>query len=146
MGRQTEIKEVGNLYKTATLLLLSKDNQHTNGVATSPKLGSATHDVTQLYSTAYTLNSFTQKFVGDHIDISGHNTYKMLQLLDQDLTQLSSPSCFDKETFQYTPLNGQQAALLNAEWKCEEIVTPTCVNLIFHEIEYTKSITCQNCN
>lgn len=146
MGRQTEIKEVGNLYETATLLLLSKDNQHTNGVATSPKLGSASHDVTQLYSTAYTLNSFTQKFVGDHIDISGHNTYKMLQLLDQDLTQLSSPSCFDKETFQYTPLNGQQAALLNAEWECKEIVTPTCVNLIYHEIEYTKSITCQNCN
>lgn len=44
------------------------------------------------------------------------------------------------------PLNGQQAALLNAEWECKEIVTPTCVNLIYHEIEYTKSTTCQNCN
>ena len=145
MGSQTEIREVGNLYRTATVMLLSKDNQHSNGVATLPMLGTATHNVTQLYTSAYAMNSFTQEFVGDYIGISGHNNYKLLQLMDQDITQLVLPSCFDKQAFQYTSLGGQQAARLVAEWKFTDVITHHSKVISYSETDLAKSIVCKKC-
>jgi hypothetical protein len=111
-----EIKDVGNLYKTATVILLSKDYAHSNGIVTMPELGTATHGVTRLYTSDYIMNSFTQKFVGSHIDISGRDGSSGLHVFDQDVTSLSLPSCFKITTQEYLRLNGQQAARLVAEW------------------------------
>lgn len=146
MGRNTEIKEVGNQYGTETVVLLSKDNIRTNGVATLPKLGLATHDVTRLYTNSYTMNSFTQKFVGNHIDISGHGSSYVLHLLDQDVTTLSLPSCFSKFTLQYTPLPGQRAAYLVAKWYIGKKTNFFWENAIMFNPEITKTTVCEECN
>ena len=147
MGKRTEIKEVGNLYKTATVALLSKDNIHTNGIVTLPELGTAAHDVTRLSTIYYTLNSFTQKFVGQHIDISGHSSSFGLHLLDQDITNLSLPSCFDKTTQQYTVLPGRQAALIYTVWMVgEDEDTFTWKDLDVFEPEIVKTTICEKCN
>lgn len=148
VGRKTEIKDAGNLYKTATVMLLSKDSQHINGVATLPKLGTATHNVTQLSADpyTYTMNSFTQKFVGNHVDISGHNSHKYLHLFNQDLTRLSRPSCFDIETFQYTPLIGRRAIKLVGDWSFKQLDALYSTSISYYVVDSTKTVVCEECS
>lgn len=146
MGRYVDIKEVGNLYKTATMILLSADNTHANGIVTMPELGTATHVVTQLVAPGYAMNSFTQKFVGNHIDISGHGSSSELHLLDQDVTLLSLPTCFSKSTREYTLFKGQQAARLVAEWKFGDVTEFSWVNLNdVTKPELVKPTVCEKC-
>ena len=105
------------------------------------------HDVTRLSTIYYTLNSFTQKFVGQHIDISGHSSSFGLHLLDQDITNLSLPSCFDKTTQQYTVLPGRQAALIYTVWMVgEDEDTFTWKDLDVFEPEIVKTTICEKCN
>ena len=109
--------------------------------------GTATHDVTRLYTIYYTMNSFTQKFVSQHIDISGHSSSFGLHLLDQDITNLSSPSCFDKTTQQYTVLPSRQAALLVTEWEVgKDYKKFDWKDLDVFEPEIVKTTICENCN
>ena len=146
LGRGTVIKEAGNLYKTDTVILLSRDNTHTYGIVTLPELGGATHGVTRLCTPDYIMNSFTQKFAGAHIDISGSNILSDLHLLDQDVTKLDRPTCFDKSTREYTRLDGRQAALLVAEWKFGKITDLHWEKLNVFKAVLVKDDVCIKCN
>lgn len=117
-GTNTEIKEIGNHYKTDTLYVLSKDNAHPNGLITVPSMGIGFYPVTFLWHYAYTFNSLTQKFAGNHIDISGHNNTFNLHLFDQDVYSLSSPSCFQIHTREYEPLSKGRAEGHRVTWVC----------------------------
>ena len=116
LGNHVEVKEIGNLYRTANLFVLSRDNTYTNGILTYPELGFATHNVTRLYAPSYTLNSFTQQFTGNYISVTGYDNSNVFHLFDQDAYRLSLPSCFEKSTQQYDVLPGRDAARLVVRW------------------------------
>jgi N-methylhydantoinase A/oxoprolinase/acetone carboxylase beta subunit len=65
--------------------------------------------------------------------------------MDQDITHLVLPSCFDKQAFQYTSLGGQQAARLVAEWEFTDVITHHSKAISYSETDLAKSIVCKKC-
>ena len=116
-GLHAEIKDVGNIYNSDVLFVLSQDNTHTNGLITIPLAGGASQDVIWLTKDTYTFNSLTQKIGGNHIDISGHDNSFGFHLFDQNINQLSLPSCFDVTNNQYEVFPKRNANTLNITWK-----------------------------
>lgn len=145
LGRHVEIKEIGNLYKTATLFVLSHDYTHPSDIVTLPELGSAAHGVTQLDTSSFTLNSLTQKFIGNHIDISGRDNSSVFHLFDQDVTMLLQPTCFKRNHYQYNVLPGKNAARLVAKWGFSDPVKFRWVKANVFETNSEKETVCAKC-
>ena len=144
-SKRVEIKEVGNLHRTSTMFLLSKDSEHNKGMVTTFDLGSGTHDVTRLTAGNYVMNSLTQTFVGNHIDISGRSSSFGLHVLDQDIVNLSLPSCFLKTTQEYRTFPGRDAALLQAKWEFGEIGNFSWGKSVVYKPEIEKDPVCERC-
>ena len=145
-GTNTEIKEIGNHYKTDTLYVLSKDNANPNGLITVPSMGIGFYPVTFLWHYAYTFNSLTQKFAGNHIDISGHNNTFNLHLFDQDVYSLSSPSCFQIYTREYEPLSKGHAEGHRVVWGYSEERSFGWTTAEINKIQIEKTTVCEKCN
>lgn len=119
-GVHTKIQDIGNLYNTNNLFVLSQSSTHTNGMISVPLLGSASHDVTWLTNSFNTYESLTQKIGGNHIDISGHNGSYDFILFDQNINSLPLESCFTKTVYQYEVLPARSATRNNMEWESLE--------------------------
>ena len=145
-GTNTEIKEIGNHYKTDTLYVLSKDNAHPNGLITVPSMGIGFYPVTFLWHYAYTFNSLTQKFAGNHIDISGHNNTFNFHLFDQDVYSLSSPSCFQIYTREYEPLSKGRAEGHRVVWVCTGERDFGWTTAEINKIQIETTTVCEKCD
>lgn len=115
-GVHTEIQDIGNLFNTNNLFVLSQSSNHSNGLITVPLLGSVSHDVTWLTNSLNKYESLTQKIGGNHIDISGHDGFYGFFLFDQNINSLSQESCFTKTVYQYEILPERKATHNNVEW------------------------------
>ncbi len=111
-----EVKDIGNLFNTNKLFVLSRDNAHTNGLIAIPSLGGAAHNVTWLTNVDYTYNSLTQRIGGNDMDISCHDNFSNFHLFDQDIQLLPQESCFTKSVHQYEVLPKRHAVLDKMEW------------------------------
>ena len=115
-GLHAEIRDVGNLYGSDSLFVLSQDNSHINGLITVPLLSSALYDVIWLTKDVYTFNTLTQKIGGRHIDVSGHDGARGFHLYDQNIQSLAMPSCFEKSVNQYEVFPEKRADILRVHW------------------------------
>ncbi|MBR3412049.1 MAG: hypothetical protein IKG81_05100 [Bacteroidales bacterium] len=145
-GLHAVIKEIGNLYNTNKLFVLSTDNTHTNGLITIPVQSGSSHIVTWLTNGSYTYNSLTQKIFGAHIDISGHDNSFGFHLFDQNINQLSLPSCFDVTNNQYEVIPGRHANPLEITWKYGKKVIFEWEKSETNTIDIDLDIICNNCN
>ena len=144
-GSHAEIKDIGNLYKSDSLFVLSQDNSHTNGMIAVPSLGGASHDVTWLTNNSYTYNSLTQKLRGKHIDISGHDDSYEFHLFDQNIHQLSLPSCFNTTIYQYDVFTKRQSNPLVDEWVFSDQETFEWIMKPINTTEVTIETICSYC-
>ena len=147
-GDHAVLKDIGNQYKTDSLHVLSTDNTHTNGMVGVLSLSAVPHDVTWLTdnSYTYTYNSLTQKFTGDHIDISGRDGSDGFHLFDQDVHSLSMESCFNKAVYEYEVLPAHQGERYDVKWEFRDIKHPGwhTAGKIYPQITTTKE--CEECN
>ena len=114
----TEVVEIGNQYKSDTLYVLSKSSANPKGVITLPSMGIdvGPYPVTKLSDPGHTFNSLTQKFTGNHIDISGHDNSNNFHLFDQYIYSPSLPTCFISDVRQYVPILGNVASSKYLTW------------------------------
>ena len=146
VGMDTEIKEIGNHYNTDTLYVLSQDNANPNGLITLPSMGIGVYPVTVLKHYAYTYNSLTQRFAGAHIDISGHDSAFKFHLFDQDVYNLSSPSCFQIYTRQYEPLSKGCAEEHRVTWVCSKERDFDWTTAEITKIQLETTNVCEKCD
>lgn len=146
IGRLAVVKEIGNLYKSDSLHVLSQDNVHTNGMVGVLSLSAVSHDVTWLTKNGYAYNSLTQKFTGDHIDISGHDELFGFHLFDQDVHNLSLESCFNKEIHEYEVLPEHRGERHDVKWEFQDMrVRVWSIAEIFYP-QISTSTECEKCN
>lgn len=145
-GTDTEIKEIGNMYKSDTLYVLSKDNAHPNGLITLPEMGIAPNPVAFLYHYAYTFNSLTQVFAGNHINISGHGSLSSFQLYDQHVFNNTAPSCFQTTFRQYEPLSGGPAERQYVKWAFTDKKKFEWKTANITQIPIETDTICERCN
>ncbi len=145
-GLHAKIKDIGNLYKSDSLFVLSQDNSHTNGMIAALSLGGASHDVTWLTNNSYTYNSLTQKIRGEHIDISGHDDSYEFHLFDQNIHQLSLQSCFDTTNYQYDVFTKRQAQPLVDNWIFSQREDFEWIKKPINTTEVTIETICSHCD
>ena len=141
-----EIKEIGNMYKSDTLCVLSASSSNPKGLITLPGMGVGSNPVTFFSHPSYTFNSLTQKFTGNHIDISGRDGSSDFHLFDQYVYQTSAPTCFFSTPHQYEPLPGTRAAKQYISWNIYEEKVFEWEKAEITELEISTDIVCEKCN
>lgn len=144
-GLHAEIKEIGNKFKTDSLYVLTTDNTHTNGLIAALSLG-VPYDVTWLTDNSYTYNSLTQKFAGDHVDVSGHDGSYGFRLFDQDVLNLSLNSCFYKEIREYEVLPEHLGVRYDVKWEFGVIKKTGWITAEISHPQITTTTECKECD
>ena len=145
-GQNAEIREIGNKYMTQVLFALSRDNVHPNGLITIPILGGGSNDVFWLANNTYTFNSLTQKLLGSHIDVSGHDGSFNFHLFDQGLYSLSLPTCFAKTDHQYVVIPEHRAEEYCVKWIFTDEKNMEWRTIDIEKIQLSSEIICEECN
>jgi hypothetical protein len=145
-GVNTEIIDIGNQYKSDTLYVLSKSNANPNGVISLPSMGIGPTPVVRLRDVRYTLNSLTQKFTGNHMDISGHDNSSKFHLFDQYIFNFSLPTCFQSYLYSNVPLPGKKASSQYLIWRFSEEKQFEWNTAIINKIQIEKNTICEECN
>lgn len=145
-GVNAEVKEVGNQYKSDTLYVLSNSSSYPNGRIDLISMGAGPNPVTMMMHYTYTFNSLTQKFAGNHIDISGHGGSDVFHLFDQYIYATSSPSCFPRFDRQYEALSGMRATSQYLNWTFTSEIGFEWRTAEVHKIEKETDIICEKCN
>ena len=117
MGSSTALKDLSYNLTLNDVLILSRDNNHTDGVVTIPSMGNTAHSVTQLTTPDYILNSLSMRGASNFLNISGHNASSYFCLLSQDIDRMNLNTCFGKTTKTATLFPMKQAARIVATWK-----------------------------
>jgi hypothetical protein len=146
-GHTSIIKDIGNLHGTDRLFVVSEDASNPQGVVTLPMLGSATHDVPRLVDPNYTYNSAGQctGTVNIDIDITGHDGSSYYTLFQQNITDLTLPSCFNKPVFHYSVFPEKRAAELVVKWKFIDLDMRQWEYPEITEIEVKTDKLCRKC-
>ena len=145
-GLHAEIRDIGNRYKTDNLFVLSIDNTHTNGLIAIPQQNGTSNNVFWLTNDSYTYNSLTQKIVGPHIDISGHDNAFGFHLFDQNINQITLPTCFDTTINQYVVFPEHHATPIRITWKNCDLKACEWNTGNTNPMEITTDIICEFCN
>lgn len=146
-GRNAVIKDIGNMYGTDSIYVLSKDNSYPNGFITKIRMDNASPSITWLTNNTYTFNSLTQKFAGGHIDISGHGVGFVFHLFDQYIPSLSMQSCFDKATRQKEELRTWRSTQLVVHWEFHKMKKEAVwIEAPTTDIQISPTTVCSKCN
>lgn len=148
-GKSVIVKDIGNLFGTGILFLVSIDASHGKGVITLPKLGSATHDVPFLIDpgNTHTYNSvsWNSGTVNIDIDITGHDEASKYTLFQQNITNPTLPSCFNKPNLHYEVFSEKRAAMLVVKWKSELLDMRQWEYPDIEETVFTTDWVCRKC-
>ena len=139
------IKDVGNIYKSKYLFVISSDDSNTNGVLSSPVFGGASQDVTLLRSPSYSVSSLAQRMLGNYIHITGHNSVGAFMRYEQYGLSFADPTCFNKVSRQYTVFPEKRADLLVVKWEFEEKDDFEWDRAEVFPLEPKKDTVCQKC-
>ena len=145
-GIHTEIKDVGNQYKSDTLYVLSKSSSNPKGMITLPSMGIGPTPVVMLSHFNHTFNSLTQKFTGNHIDISCHDNSYGLHLFDQYIYNFSFPSCFHSVLGPNVLLPGKEASSQYLVWRFTEEKPFEWETAKINKIQIETNTICEECN
>ena len=145
-GRHAEIKDIGNLYMFDTIYMLTQDDLYPKGRVSLLSMTSPYSTVRLLANSENTYNSLIQKFVGRHIDISGHGPSVRFHLFDQDVSAIIMPSCFDVVSQQYEVMANWKSTQLGVHWEFA-----TKENFYWEKADITyiqpsPTVICSECN
>lgn len=144
--RHAEIKDLGNMYRTDLLCILSQDDLYPNGLISVLSMGDPSCSVSWLTSNTYAFNSLTQKYAGDHVDISGHNNNYSFHLFDQKPSSLSLPSCFSVIPRQFQHMSNWKSTQLVVKWNFLERGIFDWEKIQITNMNVSPAIICEECD
>ena len=148
-GRLAKVLDIGNIYNTGQLLLVSWHFGRIRNLVTLPALGSATHNVRWLSEPGgvsnYTFNSIGERSdIGYSFDITGHNSSSVYTRFNQAL-DFSLPSCFTSSIHHYEVFEEKRAAELIVEWKFDPLEDAKWVVAETQMNKMEEDVVCKKC-
>lgn len=116
-GTNATVIEIANRNLTSETFVLSTDNTNFNGIVTSPWLAGPPNNVRTLRSTSNFINSLTQKANTPFLEMTGHYSTSNLELFEQNVDSLHTPSCLTVKTKVPTVFPENRAALFYVNWE-----------------------------
>ena len=144
-GTNSKVVEMANRDLTSETFILSTDDINFHGIISSPYIASAPNFIRTIKTPGPTFNSLTQKANTSFLEIAGHDNTDRLNVFEQDVNLLSSPSCLNIITKDPIVFPQKSGALFYTDWCFQDIII-NWQKAEISDIDKTESeIICKQC-